>query len=70
MKEDFELSLFFQVFTSTVPRIVITWINNLYFQLKDLFWPSEDFMPVNFAEKFPSTRVILDATEIPDTKAI
>lgn len=72
-KEDFELSLFFQVSMSTVSRIVITWINFLYFQLKELnFWPSEDivqdFMPVNFAEKFPSTRVILDATEIPIQK--
>lgn len=72
-KEDFELSLFFQVSTSTVSRIVITWINFMYFQLKELnFWPSEDivqdFMPVNFAEKFPSTRVILDATEIPIQK--
>lgn len=72
-KEDFELSLFFQVSTSTVSRIVITWINFLYFQLKELnFWPSEDiiqdFMPSNFAEKFPSTRVILDATEIPIEK--
>lgn len=72
-KEDFELSLFFQVSTSTVSRIVITWINFLYFQLKELnIWPSEDilqdFRPVYFAEKFPSTRVILDATEIPIRK--
>lgn len=41
--------------------------------MKELnFWPSEnivqDLMPVNFAEKCPSTRVILDATEIPIQK--
>lgn len=45
----------------------------MYFQLKELnVWPSEDivqdFIPVNIAEKFPSTRVILDATEIPIQK--
>ena len=45
----------------------------MYFQLKELkFWPSEDiiqdFMPSNFAEKFPSTSVKLDATEIPIEK--
>lgn len=72
-KEDFELSLFFQASTSIVSRIVITWINILYFWMKELnFWPSEnivqDLMPVNFAEKCPSTRVILDATEIPIQK--
>ncbi|XP_056010013.1 uncharacterized protein LOC130051679 [Ostrea edulis] len=72
-KEDFELSLFFQVSVSTVSRIVTTWINILYFQLKEMnIWPSQDtvqdFMPSNFAEKFANTRVILDATEIPVEK--
>ena len=46
------------------------WINFLYFQLKDLdIWPSRDIidknMPEDFLKKFPTTRVILDATEIP-----
>ena len=72
-KEDFELSMFFQISQSTVSRIIITWLNFLYFQLKELdIWPSkdiiEDFMPSNFAEKFPDTRVILDATEVPIEK--
>lgn len=30
-KEDFELSLFFQVSTATVSRIDITWINFIFF---------------------------------------
>lgn len=68
-REDFKLSVLFQVSTSSVSRIVITWIIFLYFQLKELnLWSSEDivqdFMPVNFAEKCPCTRVIWDATEI------
>ena len=72
-KEDFELSLFFQVSMSTVSRIVTTWMNFMYFQFKELdLWPDEEvareFMPTNFAEKFPSTRVILDATEVPIEK--
>ena len=45
----------------------------MYFQLKELnSWPSENiiqgFMPSNFEVKFPSTRVILDAAEIPIEK--
>ncbi|XP_076073051.1 uncharacterized protein LOC143044775 [Mytilus galloprovincialis] len=72
-KEDFELSLFFNISESTVSRTINTWINFLYFQLKDLdIWPSrqvvDEFMPVDFGRKFPTTRVILDATEIPIQK--
>lgn len=72
-KEDVELSLFFQVSESTVSRIVVTWINFLYFQLKELdIWPSreilQEYMPVDFKRKFPNTRVILDATELPIQK--
>jgi hypothetical protein len=72
-KEDFELSLLFRVSESTVSNIVVTWINFLYFQLKDLdFWPSreviDDHIPANFGASFGRTRVILDATEIPINK--
>ncbi|XP_062614575.1 uncharacterized protein LOC134276331 [Saccostrea cucullata] len=49
------------------------WINFMYFQLKELdIWPSREIidkhMPEDFSKKFPSTRVILDATEIPFQK--
>ncbi|XP_056001512.1 uncharacterized protein LOC125681144 isoform X1 [Ostrea edulis] len=71
-KEDVELAMLFKVCESTVSKIVTTWINFLYFQLKELeeqFWPSKDIikehMPTDFAKKFPNTRVILDATEQP-----
>lgn len=58
----------FGVSTSLVSRICITWINLLYFELKDLFpFPSQELvrknMPDEFA-KFATTRIILDCTEI------
>ncbi|CAC5357381.1 unnamed protein product [Mytilus coruscus] len=74
VQEDLELSLLFNLSVSTIARIFNTWINFLYFQLKELnIWPSRDIvdkhMPVDFQRKFPSTRVILDATEIPIQKS-
>ena len=72
-KEDVELSFFFEVSASTVSKIIITWINFLYFQLKEMdIWPSREivneYMPEDFKQKFPKTRVILDATETPIQK--
>lgn len=72
-KDDIELSRLFKVSESTVSRVVITWINFLYFQLKEInIWPSKEIiqehMPSDFGKKFPKTRVILDATEIPIDK--
>lgn len=72
-KEDVELSFFFEVSASTVSKIIITWINFLYFQLKEMdIWPSREivneYMPEEFKQKFPKTRVILDATETPIQK--
>lgn len=69
-KKDCELSLFLKISKSTVPRIVSTWIIFLYFQLKELdIWPSKElimeYMPADFSVQFPTTRVILNATEIP-----
>ena len=45
----------------------------MYFTFKELnIWPEKEviemYMPFDFKEKFPSTRVILDATEIPIQK--
>lgn len=72
-KEDLELSFFFSISESTVSKIVLCWINFLYFQLSELnLWPSREIidmhMPEDFKRKFPNTRVILDATEIPIQK--
>ncbi|XP_033762333.1 uncharacterized protein LOC117343891 [Pecten maximus] len=71
--DDFELSEKFSVSETTVSKVVITWINFLYFQLKELpIWPTRDtvteHMPIDFGKKFKSTRVILDATEVPIQK--
>lgn len=72
-KDDVELSLLFNVSETTVSRIVCTWINFIYFQLQEIdIWPSksvvEATMPVGFRKMYPSTRVILDATEVPIQK--
>lgn len=51
----------------------MTWINFLYFQLREInIWPSREVvnehMSLDFRRKFPQTRVMLDATEIPIQK--
>ena len=72
-KDDVELALLFKVSESTVSRVIVTWINFLYFQLKELnIWPSKDIvqetMPDDFRRKFPQTRIILGAIEVPIEK--
>ena len=59
----------FNISRATVSRICITWINFLYIKLKELpLWPTRDmvqsYMPTIFKELYPTTRVIIDATEI------
>ena len=59
----------FNLHPSTISRIVITWINFLYFKLKQLpIWASQqtvnDTMPACFKAHYPQTRVIIDCTEI------
>ena len=53
----------------TVSRILITWINFLYLQFQNIpLWPTRAMvnadMPNCFKMLYPSTRVILDATEV------
>ena len=50
-------------------RIIITWINFLYCKFKDLnIWPSRQqvnhYMPRLFKDYYPTTRCIIDATEL------
>lgn len=64
-----DLAYRFGVSQPTVSRIVITWINFLYAKFKDVtIWPSRKqvthFMPQVFKEYYPTTRCIIDATEI------
>ena len=64
-----DLAYRFGISQSTVSRILITWINFLYLQFQCIpFWPSKEMivadMPESFRRLYPSTRVILDATEV------
>ena len=58
----------FYVSPATVSRIFIFWINLMYVKFKELpMWMSrskvDKYMPPCFKEWYPSTRVIIDATE-------
>ena len=64
-----DLAYRFNVSASTISRIWKTWIAFLYLQFKEIpMWPSREmvnaYMPKCFNDAYPSTRVILDATEI------
>jgi len=68
-KDDFELSILFDISEKVVSQVFICWLNFLFYQLSEIdFWPSRlvvsETMPVQFKAKFPTTRVIIDATEI------
>ena len=59
----------FGISQSTVSRVCITWINLLFVKFKEVpIWPTREqvdqFMPQCFKENYPSTRCIIDATEI------
>ena len=55
------LAHLYGVSQSTISRIIITWVNFLYLKLKDVpMWPSRELVD----EYIPSTRVIIDCTEI------
>ncbi|KAE8747067.1 hypothetical protein FOCC_FOCC006205 [Frankliniella occidentalis] len=67
---DIGLAYHFFVSKKTVQDIVVTWINFMYHEWKELnIWPSKDlthyYMPEGFRKVYPSTRVIIDGTEIP-----
>ena len=54
---------------STVSRHIITWVNFIYFSLGSIpIWPSKqqiiDTMPDNVKNIYPSTRCIIDCTEL------
>ena len=64
-----DLAYRFGVSQSTVSRIINTWINFIYLQLKQIpLWIPRDLtqlnMPRCFKDKYPFTRVIIDATEV------
>ena len=72
-KDDVEVGILFGIRRDQVSEVFNVWIIFLYFQLKEInIWPSKDVidqhMPSGFKKLFPTTRVILDATEFPIQK--
>ncbi len=72
-KDDIELSWMFGISAKVVGKVFKTWLNFVYFQLKELnIWPNREIidthMPSDFKKKFPKTRVVLDGSEIPIEK--
>lgn len=68
-KEDYAISLDFNIPRQTVGKIFTMWINLMFLEFGECdFWPSRDIIdehfPAHFKSQFPSTRVVLDATEI------
>lgn len=63
------LAHLYGVAQSTVSRIFVPWINYMYLKFGQIsIWPSKEIvqatMPADFKEKFPTTRVIIDCTEV------
>ncbi len=72
-KPHFELSRDFGVSEACVSSIFITWVNFMALEWGEVdWWPSQDlvrfYSPSDFRAKFPTTRVIVDGTEIPMNK--
>ena len=76
LRHDFpesDLAMRFGVDQSTVSRTFSCYIHCMYFSMKEVdIWPSralvQRFLPDVFKEKYPHTRVIIDATEFPIEK--
>ena len=63
------LAHLYGVAQSTISRLLVPWINFMYLKFGQVcIWPSKSVvqatMPADFKEKFPSTRVIIDFTEV------
>ena len=63
------LAWLFKISKSTVTRYLITWTNFCYFSLGAIpIWPSieviDSTMPQSFKNTYPSTRCIIDCTEL------
>ena len=66
---ELHLAHLFNVSQPTVGRVFISWINYMYLKLGHInIWPSRELvdetMPLDFKAKYPSTRVIIDCTEV------
>lgn len=66
---EIDLARRFNISIGTVSTIINSWANFLYLRLGSMnIWPSGEMvnttMPNSFKEKYPSTRVVIDCTEI------
>ena len=64
-----DLAFRFQISTSTVSHYFIMWISFLYQELKEIEWfPTKEqvsgTLPYAFRAKYPTTVVIIDASEV------
>ena len=64
-----DLAFRFQISQPTVSRIFNTWINFLFVKFREVpLWPNrqtvDKYMPASFCTLYPTTRCIIDATEI------
>jgi hypothetical protein len=69
-KTNFELSRMFRIPESDVYIIFVTWVKFMSLQWREInLWPAREvvdfYAPFDFRDKFPTTRVIIDGTEIP-----
>ena len=68
-KTNFKLSRLFGISEAEVHIVFVTWVKFMSLQWHELnLWPSRevvDFFALDFREKFPTTRVIVDGREIP-----
>lgn len=72
-KDDIDLAVNFGVSRQTVSKIFYQWTNFMFLELSEInIWLDREtidhYFPSRFQKLFPSTRVILDATEIPIEK--
>ena len=66
---EIHLAHLFKISQSTVSSIFVSWINFLYLKFDQInIWPSrkvvDKSMPEAFKEKYPSTKVRIDCTEV------
>lgn len=64
-----DIAFRFNISQTSVSRIFNTWINFLYHKFKEVpIWPPKQqvqyYMPTSFKDSYPTTRCVIDATEI------
>ena len=72
-KTYYEVSMLFNIPEKQVGNIFITWLRFMHLQWSEIpQWPSKDlvnfYLPSDFRCKFPDTRGVVDATEVPILK--